>query len=129
MATILVWAAAFWIVVPAPTWTQRDVEANALQPAKKNRPPVANPDAVTVAPCGMTSADVISNDTDPEGNYPLQLMGHGSSWSWVESSSRIGMQAPALPGSYAVTYTVVDALGASAQGVLNVVVSGTSECS
>ena len=40
-----------------------------------NQPPVANPDSMTVAACGIATTNVVANDTDPDGNLPLTVVG------------------------------------------------------
>jgi hypothetical protein len=72
--------------------------------------------------------NVISNDTDPELNYPLALTAVNQPWAYVESSTTVGMQTPATNGTYVISYTVVDSLGAAATGTLTVTVSGTLQC-
>lgn len=97
-------------------------------PTPTNQPPVANPDALTSQKCLQRSKDVIVNDTDPEGHYPLSLTAVDQPWAWVESSTSVGMQTPDVNGTYYITYTVADSLGATSNGTLIVTVSGTQQC-
>ena len=91
-----------------------------------NQPPVANLDSATVQVCGTVSKDVIANDTDPDGNLPLQLTGIVSSTkgtATVESSTNVSYTAFGVTGTGVVKYTVTDSLGASATGTLNVTIT------
>lgn len=97
-------------------------------PPSNNQPPVANPNSLTAPKCVYRSIDVIANDTDPDGHYPLSLTGVNQSWAWVESSTTVGMTTPESNGTYYITYTVADALGATSNGTLTVTVSGTQQC-
>jgi YD repeat-containing protein len=97
-------------------------------PPPPNQPPVANPNSLSAVKCSTRSVDVIANDTDPEGHYPLALTGVNQPWAWVESGTNVGMQTPETNGTYVITYTVADSLGATANGSLTVTVSGTQQC-
>ena len=97
-------------------------------PPPGNQPPVANPDTLTAPKCVYRSVDVIANDTDPEGHYPLALTAVDQPWAYVESSTNVGMTTPDTNGTYVITYTVADSLGATANGTLTVTVSGTQQC-
>jgi YD repeat-containing protein len=105
-------------------------------PPPPNLPPVANPDPPTLqVRCGQyASRDVVSNDTDPDGDYPLSLIslsGSGSSFAILESPSTIGFSAPYTRNTlYSVVYTIRDARGETATGTLAISVIGTvAECS
>jgi Bacterial cadherin-like domain len=97
-------------------------------PPPPNQPPVANPNSITAPKCVYRSVNVISNDTDPDGHYPLALTAVNQPWAWVESSTNVGMQTPETNGTYYITYTVADSLGATANGTLTVTVSGAQQC-
>lgn len=97
-------------------------------PAPTNQPPTANPDTLTVKPCAYGSKDVTANDTDPEGNYPLALTAVTGPYASVDTSTTVGFQAPPTTGTYIVTYTVADSLGATSNGTLTVTVSGANQC-
>lgn len=96
-----------------------------------NQPPVAqNDNGGTVALCSYKSVNVIANDTDPEGHYPLTLVGiQGVSPSsrgeaGVESSTNVGFTSYGSSGSVQVTYVVQDSQGATSTGVLTLNVAG-----
>jgi hypothetical protein len=108
----------------------------SVGPPPPNRPPVANPDPPALQiRCGQyASRDVVSNDVDPDGDYPLSLIslsGSGASFAFLESPSTIGLSAPYARNTlYSVVYTIRDARGATATGTLAVSVIGTvAECS
>jgi hypothetical protein len=97
--------------------------------APSNNPPVTNGDSITLRPCASGSVNVVANDSDPDGNYPLALTGVTSDgWAGVESSTNIGVAAPEAIGTYIAEYTVRDSLGATATGTLTLNVSGTNQC-
>lgn len=74
--------------------------------------------------------NVTANDTDPDGNYPITLIGidsvTGGASAVVENSTSLRFY-PAAGNSSVVTYRVQDSLGAQATGTLTVTVSGP-EC-
>lgn len=67
------------------------------------------------------SVNVIANDTDPEGNYPLTLVSVSSPTgaAYVASSTHVGWSGYDA-GLYPVTYVVRDSLGATSTGTLTV---------
>ncbi len=95
-------------------------------PPPPNQPPVANSDdGGSMDVCTSISVNVVANDTDPEGNYPLSLVGihsivpaYGS--AYAESSTNVRFTAGATPGGVQVTYIVQDSLGATSHGILGV---------
>lgn len=97
-------------------------------PPPPNQPPVANPNSVTVPKCIYTSVNVVANDTDPEGHYPLTVTAVDQMWAWVENGTNVGMSVPDTNGIYIINYTVTDSLGASSNGRLTVNVAGNQEC-
>lgn len=97
-------------------------------PPPSNQPPVANPDSLTAPKCVARSVNVTANDADPEGHYPLVLTAVNQPWASVESSTTVGMTTPDTNGTYVITYTIADSLGATANGSLTVTVSGTQIC-
>ncbi len=97
-------------------------------PPPGNQPPVANPDSLSAPKCVARSVNVIANDTDPDGHIPLTLTAVNQPWAFVESSTTVGMTTPDTNGSYVITYTVADTLGATANGILTVTVTGSQQC-
>lgn len=93
--------------------------------------PIALPDAATILPdAGATDVDVLANDVDPAGGG-LQLTGAavtGSVPSATHTATIAGNQLRFTPaagfiGAVLVTYTATDVNGATAAGVLTVVVA------
>jgi hypothetical protein len=92
-----------------------------------SQPPVANPDFASTTVCGTVTVNVVANDTDPGGNYPLQLTGIVSSTMGtptIVSSTSIEFDAFGRTGTGTVTYTVANSKGATANGTLSVTISG-----
>jgi hypothetical protein len=86
-------------------------------------------DTATVRACRVILKNVIANDTDPEGNYPLALTGvsySGDGYATVASSTSISFEAGSGTGTAVVNYTVQDSLGASATGKLTVTVTAAT---
>lgn len=98
-------------------------------PPPSNQPPVTVADSLSVPQCGTGTRDVLANDSDPEGNYPLVLLSVTQSPKGVAtivSNTTIQFEAGSATGAGTVTYTVRDSLGATSTGTLNVnVTSGT----
>jgi hypothetical protein len=101
-------------------------------PPPANQPPVANFDTASVARCGVVTKNVVLNDTDPEGNYPLSVL--SVSYSGTRGSASVGsstsvvFESNGTSGIASIAYTVGDSLGATATGNLNVTVSTTGQC-
>jgi hypothetical protein len=92
-----------------------------------NQPPVANPDSASTSACGTVTINVVANDTDPDGNYPLHVAGivsatKGSVDSYTTTS--ITYTAAVSSATGVVTYTVTDSLGATSDGDLSITISG-----
>lgn len=92
-----------------------------------NQPPVANPDSGNTTACGTVTVNVVANDTDPDGNYPLHIAGivsatKGSVDSFTTTS--ITYTADVSSGTGVVTYTVADSLGGTSDGTLSINISG-----
>lgn len=90
-------------------------------PPPPNNPPVANSDSLMVAEWQPGTVNVVANDTDPDGDYPLTLLSvsEPGGRATVASSTTVGWNASPA-GNYVVTYTVRDSRGATAHGVVNV---------
>jgi hypothetical protein len=98
-------------------------------PPPTNNPPVANPDnAGSMARCSLKTVNLVANDTDPNGNYPLSLVsavGSGVSVTVVSATS-IEIESGVSTGSKTISYVVADSLGATANGSATVSVAGGS---
>jgi len=102
--------------------------------APANQPPVPVTDGATVKVCESIIKNVVANDTDPEGNYPLSLVSvtvldtaKGS--AFVSGTTNVYFTAYGATGSARVDYVVKDSLGATATGRLNVTITSGSGCS
>ena len=76
--------------------------------------------------------NVVANDIDPEGNYPLALLSVSYAGlrgtASMASSTSVRFDSNASTGSAVVSYTVKDSLGASSTGTLTVnIVSGVCQ--
>jgi hypothetical protein len=91
-----------------------------------NQPPVANPDSGSTRACGTVTVNVIANDTDPDGNYPLHIAGIVSATKGTVDSyttTSITYTAAVSSGTGVVKYTVADSLGATSTGTLSIAIS------
>lgn len=97
-----------------------------------NSPPVTKPDSGgLIAKCATKTVNVTANDTDPEGNYPLSVVGaiaDGGLSVTVVSSTSVEIESLGPSGTKTVTYTVRDSLGATATGIISLVVRTTGSC-
>lgn len=100
-------------------------------PPPSNQPPVTAPDSLSVPQCGSGTRNVLANDSDPEGHYPLALVSVTQGTKGAASiinSTTIEYQANFATGPDTVTYTVQDSLGATSTGTLNIsITSGTCD--
>ncbi|HEY0130861.1 MAG TPA: Calx-beta domain-containing protein [Allosphingosinicella sp.] len=94
-----------------------------------NAPPTAVADNFSVARCTAGSFNVVANDTDPEGDYPLVLVAvsgqaaqQGAS---VGSSTNVAWAKARYAGGYYMGYTVADSRNASSSGTLKITVTGS----
>jgi hypothetical protein len=95
------------------------------------QPPVANGDSLSVGICDSGTVNVIANDTDPAGNYPLTLVSVGTSnigQAVVADSATVYFSAGGSPGGANITYTVKNSLGATATGIISVTVTNGTGC-
>jgi hypothetical protein len=72
--------------------------------------------------CTTQSYNVIANDTDPDGNYPLTLVSVTGMGFAVESATTLSFSS--LSTGRTGTYTVRDSLGATATATLTVTLAG-----
>jgi hypothetical protein len=89
-------------------------------------------DSASVNRCSSVIKNVVANDTDPEGNYPLALlsvsyMGLRGTASMASSTS-VQFDSNNSSGSAVVSYTVRDSLGASSTGTLTISIIAAGVC-
>jgi len=106
-----------------------------INASDSNTPPAAVTDTVSVGRCTAASFNVVANDTDADGDYPLSVIGgYGQSFqtgsAYVAGSTSIGWNPTRFPGTYSNWYTVRDSRGATATGSFNITVtsSGPTSC-
>jgi hypothetical protein len=99
-----------------------------------NQPPVTSPDSGsgTVCTAGPT-INVVANDTDPEGNYPLVVVsvisGDPSMDVSVSGSTSVhAHNGSGVTGTMDATYTVRDSLNATSTGTLSVTWTDNGSC-
>lgn len=85
-----------------------------------NAAPVAVGDSYSQTHSTTVDHDVLSNDSDPNGDA-LTLVSENSSYASIVSN-RLRFAAPATPGVYLVTYTVSDGRGGTASAVATITV-------
>lgn len=99
-------------------------------PGPTNQPPNAVADTLSVPRCATRTKNVTANDTDPEGNLPLEVIAVSPAFMGdvgVTSSSSITFMSTGTTGTEVLTYTVRDSLGAASTGTLTVTV-GSGVC-
>ena len=116
------------------TYTVRDnlgaeaestVTVGVASPSFENQAPYAVKDTVTVRPGRVVAVAVTVNDSDPDGDAVLIDSAGLTAPDGVDAEivgGRVVVTAPDEPGDYTLTYTISDAYGATAQGVLLVTV-------
>lgn len=91
-----------------------------------NIPPIADPDALQLPVCLGSTINVVLNDTDPDGDTPLQVIaatGSGDVSASVASSTELLIVAGSTPGVFSIGYTIEDTRGATANGTVTVTVN------
>lgn len=95
--------------------------------ASPNQPPTTVADNLSMPKCSIRSINVVANDTDPEGNTPIVLIGVSGAgalgYASVMNSTSVQYEAYSSPGSDTITYTVRDSLGATSTGILHVTIT------
>ncbi len=108
----------------APSPAPSSCSGSQTPPPPSNNPPVAVPNTGSQQRCTTATYNVIANDTDPDGDYPLTLTAVTGLGFSVISSTTVQFISTAQTGAKVGTYTVQDSRGATAQGTLTVTVSG-----
>ena len=93
-------------------------------PPPNNSPPTPGNDTGSMLRCSDKTFNVLQNDTDPDGHYPLEVISVIGDGFSVASTSSIRVLSEGLSsGAYGV-YTVRDSGGAQATATLTVTISG-----
>ena len=96
-----------------------------------NQAPVAVNDSMAQSKCAPTSHDVLLNDYDPDGNTPLSLVsvsGGGALGTARIHFNKVLFTPNRVTGTAIITYTLRDALGATATGTLTIALTGVIRC-
>ncbi len=93
-------------------------------PPPANNPPTALNDSGTQPKCSTAAYDVLVNDSDVDGDYPLALVSVSGTGFTLDSPTRIQFASGSTTGSKTGTYVVRDSRGATAGATLNINVSG-----
>lgn len=92
---------------------------------QNNQPPTAVADTGSMQVCATKTFNVVSNDTDADGDYPLTVTAaSGPVLVSVVNGTSLKVTSSSSTGNKTFSYTVTDSRGASSSGVLNVTVSG-----
>ena len=105
-----------------------EVDVTQLATTSTNQPPTPRDDNAIVRAGDVTTLDVLSNDTDPEGERLsiASVTPESGGGRWIVAGRDIRFLAPAKSGSAQATYTVVDPEGAQAAATVTVNVTSTS---
>lgn len=99
---------------------------------QSNSPPVTANDYATIGRCGFVTKNVVANDSDPEGNYPLTLTdvyyNGAKGVAYQVSDTSIEFEAGSNTGVAAISYTVSDSLGATSSGTFTVTINNSLSC-
>lgn len=105
------------------TGTIHNIDTSGVQP------PTPVNDTGTQSTCSTNDYDVVANDTDPGGNYPLSLVSvAGSGGFSVVSSTDVEFTSTLSTGSKVATYTVQNSKGVQATATLTVTVTSGGIC-
>lgn len=118
---------------PMPTPTPEPTPTpTPTPPPAPNVPPVTNTDSVSVKVCMTALKDLVANDTDPDGDYPLTLVSVGTTpiadVSIAGDGRSVSVTGYGTPASGSVSYTVMDSRGAAASGTLSITVTAGTGC-
>lgn len=91
-----------------------------------NQPPVPGVDMADAEVCTNADVDILANDTDPEGNYPLAVISLSAptfgQLIWLNGTT-VRFRS-SVPGGGTATYVVSDSLGRTATGVIHLSATG-----
>ena len=95
-------------------------------PPPSNNPPTPVNDSGAQGRCTTATYNVVQNDTDPDGDYPLEVTQVSGAGFSVFSTTTLQFTSGSPTGAKVGTYTVRDSRGATANATLTVNVSGGS---
>ena len=91
-----------------------------------NQPPVAVNDSGSMTRCVAKTFAVLANDSDPDGNLPLELVsvsGTSARGTPSISGTSILFEPNDITGTASVTYVMRDSLGATDSAVLTITIT------
>ncbi len=93
-----------------------------------NVPPIARDDLVIMLTNATESIDVLGNDVDPDGaavalTASITLAPPTGITASLTTGGKLQLKSTAVPGEYALTYSVTDAGGAVAAATVSIIVS------
>jgi hypothetical protein len=91
-------------------------------PPPGNTPPTAVNDTGSQKVCTIRTYDVLANDSDPDGNYPLTLIA-SSNPGFAIVANQIQVSSSDLSGLHSTTYTVRDSGNATATATLTLTIT------
>jgi hypothetical protein len=95
--------------------------------APPNHPPVTVADGGTTEVCVDEELPVLTNDSDPDGDYPLKVTSVTGPYFFLFSSTTVGIYA-LHTGTFTGTYTAQDSRGATAIGTITMRVVTGGNC-
>jgi hypothetical protein len=93
-------------------------------PPPGNVPPTATANSGSQPKCSTGIYDVVTDDSDADGDYPLALTSVSGSGFFVLSAREIQFNSTSSTGYKTATYHIRDARGAAASATLSVNVAG-----
>lgn len=99
--------------------------------AGTNPPPVAVGDTASVGTCGVKFINVVANDTDPSGSYPLTLIAVSAASAGTASvlnATTVSYNAYGTPANDTLIYTIRNSAGATATGTLDIAIIDRGGC-
>ena len=104
---------------------QGGVIVQTTKPNPENQPPVTQPDTATVRAGDVLTLDVLTNDTDPDGDVlhlVPELAEPASGGTITVVGDRLHVQAPSQPGTVRAVYAVADSAGQTASSLVTIYV-------
>ncbi len=101
-------------------------------PPPPNNPPIANTDVVNVPACANVTANLVVNDTDPDGNT-LTIVSLGTTniadvYILTPQTISVTGYSPNPYNHGWITYTISDGRGGTATGSVHIIIGGSGAC-
>ena len=114
-----------YLVSDGTVTAQGGVIVQSTQPNPQNQPPVTQPDTATVRAGDVLTLDVLTNDSDPDGDVlhlVPELAEPASAGTITVVGDRLHVQAPSQPGTVRAVYQVADSAGQTASSLVTIYV-------